>query len=1003
MKAPLCIVLLLSLFFSEARGQKLIYRENFQSYSDGSDGSPVWHPIKGSWHIRNRVYEQHSTEYDCASMLDMYMDHSFRLEAEFEHLDGDIGVGFIFASKEYDDISFSQMIRYDGGTTFLMGYFQSAEFNAIASVKAAVITPNMKHTLTLEVNRDANSFKVFIDGKAITLKPVPLTYAGGYIGLQSSAGKVRFHNVTLTELTTDGIHRSIDWIERCVILPDGKILIPDPRRSVIRVISPSGEEIRAIGKPAKEKGQLTHPNSVAMLDSATMVITDRGTNRVHLFSRSGTWLQSTGWTGSSRGQFNNPRAVAVNEKRRIFVVDKGNNRIQVLDSTLSPITDFGSAKLKAPADIAIERNRIFVLNAGLCQIEAYEWTGEKAIWKSSIPYGGGEARGLAVRDGILYLSVVNQVRAYDINGSLLHTISGRGFNFIFPQGITLQHDTLSIADYFGGRIVRTSLIRLDDSSEMIYNDSLVFGGKKTYHYTIRPDIIGTIPPRMQPSREHSFTTATEPKTKLYTRIKMATLLFTHILDDSAGMARHGEPPAIPAEEIERIRQQINDGIRFYWIHSGMNFFIDMDFIIVNDRLRRNEIFGTEWWYPPKEDILEKYLNLNGRDKSLYGGFLYLSCTQAYDTARNTYALSGKGGGFTTGAGTGKGYGISWWDVTKKNHNAGNNWLMVHEFNHQLDDIFMLSGYPEYWFNHISPTIGTAADFGEHFDANAYILRMVPVAEWSDLQYTDVALARDGDSDGIPDNDSSLPLDEVRLESDSTSSDSDQDGIHDIDELKLSNWITEGWGETFGGKAVFPNLTEKDTDHDGVPDSADSYPCYPQLTGIQFTSGKPSAKDGFIGTLDDTGIRATLRAGWDSASLSFSFEMNQRVPVKLMLDAEADGWFLGRGNYLINLKPVSDTGYAATVQIFNAMLPNAWPFMDKSISDTLNIFTSMHVRNKQTVLTVTIPKNEFLNLHLVEGEQIGISAGFYCPVDDTGAQRFITIFEPNRFFDVKLIK
>jgi hypothetical protein len=590
MKAFLSIAVLLSLFYSETRGQKLIFRENFQSYSDGSDGSPVWHPVKGSWQIRNRAYEQLSPEYDCASMLDVYMDNSFRLDAEFEHLDGDIGVGFIFASKEYDDISFSQMIRYDGGTTFLMGYFQNAEFNAIASVKAAVITPNMKHTLTLEVNRRANSFMAFIDGKAVTSEPVPLTYAGGYVGLQSSAGKIRFHNITLTELISDEIHRSIDWVERCAIMPDGKLLLPDPRHGVIRVISPSGDEIRTIGKPAKEKGQLTHPNSIAMLDSATMVITDRGTNRVHLFSRSGTWLQSTGWTGSSRGQFNNPSAVAVSEKRRIFVVDKGNNRIQVLDSTLSPIADFGSAKLKAPADIAIERNRIFVLNAGLCQIEVYDWTGEKAIWKSSIPYGGGEARGLAVRNGILYLSVVNQVRAYDVIGSLLHAFSGRGIDFIFPQGITLQHDTLFIADYFGGRIVKTSLNRMDDISEMMYTDSLIFSGKKKYNYRIRPDIIGTIPPRKQSSRQHSFATATEPKTKLYTRIKMATLLFTHILDDSAGMARYGEPPPISAEEVERIRRQINDGIRFYWIHSGMNFFIDMDFIIVNERLRRNEIF-----------------------------------------------------------------------------------------------------------------------------------------------------------------------------------------------------------------------------------------------------------------------------------------------------------------------------------------------------------------------------------------------------------------------------
>ena len=69
------------------------------------------------------------------------------------------------------------------------------------------------------------------------------------------------------------------------------------------------------------------------------------------------------------------------------------------------------------------------------------------------------------------------------------------------------------------------------------------------------------------------------------------------------------------------------------------------------------------------------------------------------------------------------------------------------------------------------------------------------------------------------------LDEVRLGSDSTKTDTDSDGVSDFQELSFSNWLVEGWGETYCGEMIFPNLYDVDTDHDNLRDNVDPYPCY----------------------------------------------------------------------------------------------------------------------------------------------------------------------------------
>jgi hypothetical protein len=455
-------------------------------------------------------------------------------------------------------------------------------------------------------------------------------------------------------------------------------------------------------------------------------------------------------------------------------------------------------------------------------------------------------------------------------------------------------------------------------------------------------------------------------------------------------------PLLDEREIERIKRQISDAARFYWIHSGMRLFLDIDYIIVRDSLQRQELYGGEWWYPPRDSMLEHILTVNGRSIGDFSGILYLTCTQAYDTAMRAYVLAGKGGAFTNGVGTGKGYGISWWDVTGANHNAGNNWLMVHEFNHQLDDIFTASGYPEYWFNHISPTIGTAAKFGEHFDANRCIIRMVPGEEWLDLRYTKLQSARDADEDGIPDNDSTLPLDEARLGSDSTRSDTDGDGVGDFDELAFSNWIREGWGETMSANTMMPNLHDRDTDHDGIPDGEDPIPCSALTSAIQF--GKPTR----IGKLQDGRFSGVVESWWDEDSLYFLMALDRSVPVKVMVDGHDDGWFTGRENILFTLTPDGDS-LVTKAQVFNATDPAKWPFMDDELPGKLHFNVRLSRNSTGYELRIALRQDRSAGFSIHDHSTTGVLIGFLLPSDDAGNKRYVDLFEPNRFIELTFVK
>ena len=91
---------------------------------------------------------------------------------------------------------------------------------------------------------------------------------------------------------------------------------------------------------------------------------------------------------------------------------------------------------------------------------------------------------------------------------------------------------------------------------------------------------------------------------------------------------------------------------------------------------------------------------------------------------------------------------------------------IHEYNHFIDDMFRLHGYPEYPFNHP----GAARQKGEYIPAfghlDAGIVRNISSDRWLSLatsQWGDLKTADDSDLDLVPDMDSNLPIHETLLQ------------------------------------------------------------------------------------------------------------------------------------------------------------------------------------------------------------------------------------------------
>jgi hypothetical protein len=463
-----------------------------------------------------------------------------------------------------------------------------------------------------------------------------------------------------------------------------------------------------------------------------------------------------------------------------------------------------------------------------------------------------------------------------------------------------------------------------------------------------------------------------------------------------------------AAEVERVRSEMEEAARFYWRNSRFNCAMEYDWHIDHEPRLRSEIADTEApWYRPVDQPAYQGI------QEQYDGLMQVMVLYTYNENEDALVRIRGGGGWTWGADLGENHcGWSWWAACTADNVCGSDWLVVHEFGHQLDSLFHESGHPEVWFNHLAPLEGNLARYGEHFDCNSYILRRIPEADWLDLKWGELRTYSDADGDRVPDPDNWLLTLGLETDPNPAATDSDGDGLDDYLEFMAANGNRRGHTERLHPTLILCDPLKPDTDGDGLVDGFDPLPSLPFMHYIPMAGDFPWAEEprdipqqtSLVDLVDPAG-EMNLSVGLsylyeESLELYLqwgSTEQNtDRYELQAMLDLENDGWFKGTDNYKLFL----NTDGLIKLYRCDAGSPTEWPHDDYEAVDPTAVFIEP-ISPAEGALTqglhLTITRELFPELAAKPGENIGFNVG----IRKEGWRWYYTLGEPNTLIPLEL--
>ena len=420
------------------------------------------------------------------------------------------------------------------------------------------------------------------------------------------------------------------------------------------------------------------------------------------------------------------------------------------------------------------------------------------------------------------------------------------------------------------------------------------------------------------------------------------------------------------KDVSRIFFELEEARRFYWVNSHCMLNLSLHWFITD-----KEISFDNWWLSPSKvyPIVDEALGKLGLSRENYDSIVAIWASPKYSSVKKPLgSVYGPGG-------TVRRYSSFSADCTLA-------WLFVHEFHHQLDEFFKLSGFPEY--PHADFPEKMKGFFGEHFDFNAYILRSWPAEKWLKLSYPhpEIIEVVDSDEDGLPDYDPRLPVDELRFGSNPSSPDTDGDGLSDLEELMA--------GIYFSSSPVNP-----DTDGDGVPDGLDEYPLYPVNTEVEKKKWTLIVDEFAIHKYFD--LNPVVYAKWNEKSFSLKLLLDNCCETKIYLDCCADGWFHGKDNYEI---VVDSEGKLIKAHVLDCT--GEKPLWDDSpeykkprLISEKDIEVKYSKKNFYSI-ELKIKRNKKTGLVLHRGKEIGFRLEF---VKDN---KWVSVFERYSFIKLKLV-
>jgi hypothetical protein len=715
-------------------------------------------------------------------------------------------------------------------------------------------------------------------------------------------------------------------------------------RPAVAVLSGTGERLREIGP-----GRLSRPEGLAVDAAGRLAVADPGAGAVLLFDAKGALVSA--WEGLA-----GPRAVAFDGAGGILAAESGKDSIVALDDRRPGVADaIGRVKLpggaisalKAPSGLAADGGRLAIADSGNGRILIVPLPVIPGAVPEArvLPAPGLDPGALAFgAGGRLHASDRGKVRGWTSDGKEFGSFRAASVRMWFdprglatdPEGRVLAVDgstrrvLATTADLFDGepsirldpsdpasaRIEWTTLSERptvllhgpDEDCVSEHRDDRPSKRHEVLLRGLRPStryffhaacpldaFPATTPPRADLALETQrksyaflargnftgeYAFATPPRSGMtdWASVPVIVLAYRHVTFPQGADGKRPPDRVLSDRDLAVMKAELEKYRVWAWRQSSCK--VDLDFFtIVVDEPRDAGQLGDIT--PLVLGDLERGTAARGRSLDGFWSAIVAGVHGFYanylagTVAGSTHELGSCYVGFGPGAGSG------WW------------WFPVHEHGHLIHSMAMCSAAGHFAFPDAPWTL--PGKFGEDFSFMAYNWRQMPVRGWLLLKRTAILEGADADSNGVPDDDPRVPLDQKRF----------------------------GWSPALGGDCLkrlmagvrtpgFPG--GEDTDFEGkvhrlnegelhwvdraVPRSVPSLDGrieageWRELCSIPNLTTPPELR----------ALRAKVYAAWDEERFLFAVRSDRRVAAGFDLDAANDGWFHGRDNLRFDLRP-----------------------------------------------------------------------------------------------------
>ncbi len=931
------LALALLLTAGQAVAGVTIFKENFS----GAAIPKRWSIVTGAWKAAPGEVSVETSGYDELLALNQYFydTEPYTITVTLRG----IRAGVFFSMDSATTKHLSQMVRFDE-KNILTGYMNTAGDYTATNVFDVPKSPTDWTTLRIDVDPARHRYAIFVDGVHVGTD-TNLVFTSGYFGLQGSEGLSAFKSVVMTA--------------------DEPMSPPD--------------------RP--HRGDIVTFNHISHVHTAgrTVTVYNPEIKMIEAMHLDGRFMTAV--------RYNTPLSIkkTVTWKGRTFAIEGRSVAIRRSSGALlKRITD----GLVQPASLYVETRRavpqgVIVADPGANALFRYDASGNQTGAYYAKALGGFIAPRSLDKTGKSDLVVADFNRVLFIPASLDETIPA--VTILSPTSARIVWSGTSSAGARSSYAADGGEWKSAEGTSDNDKQEVTIEGLRPatrYSFTLAAPL-KTLPPSNAPTRPFRFTTnPADSSTMLMTRLKIMFMVYRTI--SYRDVYPKSEYPQIPDgrtltdDDLQYLKQACEFNRMFYMRNAACRVVLDFDFYVVSDTLWLHEVGDKDpYWLMPTARVtrdFEKAAANFGVKPESYDGLI---CPYAWVNypPRRTSAMrdTSKAGRVNIRQAVGGAtYGVpAPWKYGKTSGYTSNpfqdrfsrqDWLITHEFHHQIDALFDASGYPEYY--HADMPWKMPGRFGEDFDFNAHIIRNANPIWWLHLKFGKLYETADADHDGVPDDDPSLPFDEKRLNGNPHLADTDGDGLNDLQEV-------------MAGTAHGTALDNKDTDGDGLIDSVDPEPLYPISPNITPLRNDADITAHPFGTIKSDSLNAKLWFSWTNGALVFRYDSDTQADMLIQIDAENDGWFHGFDNYQTRICNTPDSVKAvdfylrdcsSTIDPPHDRRDILSPSMVKVTTSTYIDSTTSKPGVKRYVLTAWIPKDPAHGLDLQPGKRFAIRLG-----------------------------